>query len=96
MKVRTSTHSSLISLEIEGHVTGIVEVEEIKSIIASYNNITEIEFIFKDAFVIPSSLIGHLVKLAQRDNKRIIIKSSNADLVKLLTDLNLDQMFYIK
>ena len=75
MKIRTNIHSSLISLEIEGHVTGIIEVEEIKSIISSYNNISEIEFVFKDASVIPSSLIGYLVKLAQRDNKRIVYKS---------------------
>ena len=95
MKIDTSLHGSLLTLTIHGHITGTTEVEEIKAVLSAHKSLDKIELNLLDAFVMPSALIGHLVKLSQRDNKDISIKANNDTLVDLLNNLGLNQMFKI-
>ncbi|SFV75101.1 hypothetical protein MNB_SM-3-1190 [hydrothermal vent metagenome] len=96
MKIDTRMNAVSITLVIEGHITGINEVMQIKDIIASNAQVDSIEFIIKDAFVMPSALIGFLAKLANKDGKKIVISEAKDELKNLLKDLSLDQTFLIR
>ena len=94
MKVEPQIQTGKLVVKILDHITGVKEVNDIKSVIDSYDNIHSIELNIVDAFVMPSALIGYLVKLNGKDQKNIYIKA-NKDLKKLLIDLNLDQVFVL-
>jgi hypothetical protein len=55
----------------------------------------EVEFIIGDAFVIPSALIGLLLKLVQANHKTVTIKAKD-ELMELLKELNLQTVFNLK
>ena len=96
MKSEMHLNSTNLSIIIEGHITGIDEVMQIKEIINSNAGVNTIELVIKDAFVIPSALLGFLVKLANRDGKSIIISEAKSELKNLLDDLDLNQTFLIR
>ena len=94
----TDTHLGTTSLTIiiEGHITGMNEVMQIKDIISSNMQADTFELIIKDAYVIPSALIGFLVKLINIDGKKIIISETKDELKNLFDDLDLNQIFLIR
>jgi len=95
MKLETKTLGATLAIIIKGQITGISEVQEIKNIVESYRDTSSIELILEDAYVMPSSLIGYLVKLVNVDEKRIIINAQE-DLKELLLDLSLEKTFILK
>jgi hypothetical protein len=95
MKINTRTTAGIVSLEIEEQVTGIHEVQEIQRVISSFNQNNTVELIFKDAYVMPSSLIGYLVTLVNVNNKKVII-DVQSELRNLIVELDLDKIFTIK
>jgi len=96
MELQTRLSASSMTLTVEGHITGISEVMAIKNAISSHMHLETFELDIKDAFVIPSALIGFLVKIVNRDNKKVIINASKSELKDLLKDLGLEQTFLIR
>jgi hypothetical protein len=80
------------SVIIKGVIKTLEDVERIKRLIDNKNYI---ELVIEDSFAMPSALIGHLIKLKQKDNKQIVLKIGNDDLYELLVDLNLGKIFTI-
>ena len=93
MKTHSSFNGMALSIKIEGHITGMSEVMEIKNIVSQSQGTNAVELVIEDAFVIPSALIGYLVKLVNFDKKKVIIKAKQQELKNLIIDLNLDQIF---
>ena len=96
MKVTTDLRGSALYLNVKGHITGMNEVENIKSTITLYNNFNTVELLLEDAYVIPSSLLGYLVKLKVKENKSIVINTKEESLEELLISLELHKLFSIK
>lgn len=75
---------------IEGLVRGNSEVAEIKSVISnliSSNKVVTIQF--ENSYVIPSSLIGFLLKVIHDDKINLNVKVKQKELYELLDRLNL-------
>ncbi|SFV59658.1 hypothetical protein MNB_SM-7-515 [hydrothermal vent metagenome] len=96
MDTQTNLGTTNITIKVDGHITGIDEVMTLKNIISANMHLETFELDIKDAFVIPSALIGFLVKIVNQENKRVIINASKSELKNLLRDLNLDQIFLIR
>jgi len=95
MKINATIQSGRLILNISQHITGIIEVNEIKAQIESYNNLRDIQLNIDEAFVVPSALIEYLVKLSKVDHKNITIESSSA-VCQLFKELQLDTIFTLK
>jgi len=96
MKTDTRLGAGNVTIMIEGHITGINEVMQIKDIISSNIHARTFELVIKDAYVMPSALIGFLAKLVNVDGKQIVISDANAELKTLINDLNLNQTFLVR
>ncbi len=73
---------------IEGLVRGNSEVAEIKTTISNLTS-KSVSIIFQDSYVIPSSLIGYLLKSIHDDKIDLNIKVKQHELYELLDRLNL-------
>jgi hypothetical protein len=83
-------------LSIEGVVENVDDCNQIsKNIqnIAKKNN-NQVNIIFKDSFIIPSTLIGQILKLIQVDKITVNVQA-NSDLYTLLDRLNLLEAFNV-
>jgi hypothetical protein len=80
------------SVVVKGVIKTIDDIERIKSYI---DHKDYIDLVIEDSFAMPSALIGHLIKLKQKDNKQIVLKVGSEDLYELLTDLDLGKIFNI-
>ena len=96
MKTTSNFNGTTLNITIEGHVTGATEVMEIKNIVSAHLHATSVELNIKDAFVIPSALIGYLVKLVNGEKKRVAIQAKHEGLKNLLRDLNLHTLFEVR
>jgi hypothetical protein len=94
MQVKSSQSGNKFVLKISGHITTIGDVGEIKNHLINIDA-NEVEFIIGDAFVIPSALIGLLLKLVQANHKTVTIKAKD-ELMELLKELNLQTVFNLK
>ena len=75
---------------IEGLVRGNTEVAEIKSVISNLVSSSKIVTIqFENSYVIPSSLIGFLLKVIHDDKINLTVKVKQKELYDLLDRLNL-------
>ena len=96
MDVKVQDLGQKLLLKITGHITGAVEAGEIRSILKSHENSEAIEFHIKDALVIPSSLIGLLIKKSLVEGKKITVKVWNKELEDLFYELNLLDYIEVK
>jgi len=96
MEIHSSYSGMNLSLTLKGHITGMSEVMKIKSLVGANQGFTTLELIIEDAFVIPSALIGYLIKIINVDNKRVTIKASHNELKLLLSELKLDKVFEVR
>ena len=96
LKTIINSNNSTLVITIEGHITGVTEVMEIKNILMANPHVNVVELVIKDALVIPSALIGTLSKLANKDKKKVTIAAAKDELKSLFNDLNLDQIFLIR
>ena len=96
MQIDSNISGDNLSITIRNHITGISEVAQIKTLIDSHRNIRNIDLNIIDAYVIPSMLIGYLVKLIKKDKKSITINCSKKELKQLIKDLNLDTIITIR
>lgn len=96
MEINTSATSTTVTLTIRGHITGIGEVAEIKNILAQNDAVSTVELKLIDAFVIPSMLIGFLLKEAQVKKKAIIFISPKDELKSLINELNLSSILTLR
>ena len=76
------------NLIVEGLVRGNSEVAEIKSVISNLTS-KSISIIFQDSYVIPSSLIGFLLKSIHDDKIDLSVVVKQPELYQLLDRLNL-------
>lgn len=84
-------------LVITGNVKSIQDSEEIKKALQDIaKDHISIELILLDSISLTSSVIGFLVKLAQKDRKNILLKVADNQLYDLLQDLNLYTIFPIE
>lgn len=84
-------------LVITGNVKSIQDSEEIKRALQDIaKDHISIELILLDSISLTSSVIGFLVKLAQKDRKNILLKVADNQLYDLLQDLNLYTIFPIE
>lgn len=84
-------------LIITGNVKSIQDSEEIKRALQDIaKDHISIELILLDSISLTSSVIGFLVKLAQKDRKNILLKVADNQLYDLLQDLNLYTIFPIE
>jgi len=95
MKIHLLSNSTVATLTVEGHITGVTEVLEIKTALANLN-IEILEIIVRDAYVIPSALIGYLVKLVQKDGIKVVFRAEQDSLKTLISDLNLNAVFEVR
>ncbi len=91
MKIEHSQVGNKVIIKIYEHVTSIADVHNIKTHIHD-GTFDEIEIVLYDAFVIPSALIGLLLKIVKGDKKIVNIKATN-ELIELLKELNLQNIF---
>jgi len=96
MKTDTRLGATNLTIMIEGHITGMNEVMQIKDIISSNIQVDTFELVINDAYVIPSALIGFLAKLVNVDGKKIVISDAKDELKDLLNDLDLNQIFHVR
>lgn len=96
MTIEDKLSGNKLSLIVKGHITGISEFNELKQVIDSSSQVSTVELSFRDAYVIPSILIGYLVKIINLDKKTVIIKCSQKELKSLLTDLNLHTVMNVR
>jgi len=93
MKITHTMIGNLLTIHINEHITGMQEVGVIKTIVKANDGFDTIKLDIVDAFVIPSALIGYLMKLTNIDKKNISIIAHQKELNQLLIDLQLDQLF---
>ena len=91
MNIKSSHGGSKLVLRIYEHITTINDVNEIRSHMMS-SSFDELELVINDAFVMPSALIGLLLKEVQADKKRVYIQAKD-ELIELLKELNLQSVF---
>jgi hypothetical protein len=96
MELKNNSIAGKVVLDISGYVTGMADVAEINSAIASDSAAGEINFIFHDAVVIPSALIGTLLKLVQKDGKKVVIEAKQNGLKDLLGRLKLTTLIDVR
>lgn len=95
MKTNQNLINNNLSIIIEGHITGRLEVMQIKDIFDNNQNAKMIELVINDAYVIPSILIGILVREIEVNNRKVRLVCSQEELKTLIKDLNLDSMIEI-
>ena len=93
MKISHKLVGRLLTLSINGYITGLQEVSTVKTLIKENSECDSIKLDIIDGFVIPSALIGYLMKLINVDNKSISIIAHQEELQELFVDLQLDKSF---
>ena len=86
------------TIEITGNVKTIEDYEQIKQVIDSMvdNGIKDINFKLLDSFSLTSSVIGYLIKIINLEGVRLTTYISDKRLMKLLSSLNLVNLFNVK
>ncbi len=86
------------SIQIEGNIKGLSDLQQIKSEVESYNlsqgDAFTIEII--DSFSMPSAMIGYLLRIIEQDKIKLTLVIYDKRLTELLADLNLKEVFNIK
>lgn len=86
----------LLSIKIDGHITGITEVTKLKDIFNSNASAKIIEMQVIDAYVIPSMLIGLFLKEVNVNNRKLRLICSQKELKTLINDLNLNSVIEVR
>jgi len=80
--------------EIKGIIRTLKEVEEIKEIIK--DDSSELIIKITDSYILPSALIGFLMKQKEENNKEVTLLIKDENLFEMLMDLSLDEEFLIE
>lgn len=82
---------------IIGNIKSVNDFQSIKSTLDGVvvNN-TSVDLIIEDSISITSSVIGYLNKLILKDGIKITMSIGNDDLISLLDDLNLSNVFNVR
>jgi hypothetical protein len=85
------------TVTINGNIKSISDFQEIKSTLDKVTaKDSDITLVIEDSISITSSVIGYLNKLILKDNIKIEMQIGNEDLISLLDDLNLSEVFNVK
>lgn len=91
MKISVESASNRRVVKIEGLVRGTEEVSRIKSEFSNFSENEVVELHFIDSYIIPSSLIGFLLKVIHEDRIKLKVIIEKQELYELLRRLNLTQ-----
>ena len=90
-----TTSSNIVS--IEGNIKSISDFQEIKNALDNLKNThNEIIIELKNSISITSSVLGYFNKLVLKDGVKISLHVKDNQLISLLDDLNLIQVFNVK
>jgi hypothetical protein len=84
------------SIEIDGVIKTIEDVENIKKAIEENVKGSEVILKINDSFAMPSALIGYLIKLKALQQKNVILRIADEGLYDLMKDLNLEEEFHLQ
>jgi hypothetical protein len=84
------------SIEIDGVIKTIEDVENIKQTIENHVKGSEVILKINDSFAIPSALIGYLIKLKALQQKNVRLRIADEGLYELMKDLNLEEEFHLQ
>jgi hypothetical protein len=84
------------SIEIDGVIKTIEDVENIKKAIEENVKGSEVILKINDSFAMPSALIGYLIKLKALQQKNVILRIADEGLYELMKDLNLEEEFHLQ
>jgi len=96
MELEVHNVGSSLIINVDGHITGMMEVGEIKNVMDSNQEISLIELDLNDAIVVPSALIGLLLKKSQEENKKVVLKTHHKEIQELFHELNLQNQIEVK
>jgi anti-anti-sigma regulatory factor len=80
-------------ITIFGEVNTISNVQSVKEAIKAIKSPKSLIITFQDATIIPSSLLGSMLKIVQLDNIPIHIEYTNSEMGQMLESLNLRHIF---
>jgi hypothetical protein len=84
------------TIEINGVIKTIEDVESIKRSIEEYAKGSDVILKINDSFAMPSALIGYLIKLKSLQKKNVFLKIADSGLYELMRDLNLEEEFHLQ
>jgi hypothetical protein len=84
------------SIEIDGVIKTIEDVENIKKAIEENMKGSEVILKINDSFAMPSALIGYLIKLKALQQKNVILRIADEGLYDLMKDVNLEEDFHLQ
>ena len=99
MEISTTHQGATTKITVTGTVDTVVNAEKVRSEVntAHQNNPSgRIELYFEDSFVIPSSLIGALMKLARLDGADVNVMVRDSQLFQLLDRLKLVDLLNVQ
>ena len=96
MRLAVHDRGTSLVIDVDGHITGIGEVNEIKSVIEMNQDVPLIELDLHDALVVPSALIGLLFKKAQKEGKKVVLKAQHEEIQELIQDLDLQHHIEVR
>ncbi len=83
------------SIQIEGNIKSLNDLQEIKEAIKSYQLSKGDKFTIEimDSFAMPSAMIGYLLRIIEQDKVKLTLVINDQRLTGLLEDLNLKEVF---
>jgi len=81
--------------EVKGFINALDNLEYLKDEIKKHTKSKNLFLRIDDSFIIPSALIGYLIRLAELEQKVVTLEVPQT-LYELLEDLNLEKEFNLK
>lgn len=95
MSFKVSTSQGRLEIIIESNILNYAKVENIRDTIRN-SMAKEVILTFTNQMaVLPSSLIGTILKLIHVDNKKITINTTNDDFIEMLKAFQLDTIISV-
>ena len=96
MSYKINNLGSSLIIEIDNPIMSFLEVQDVREAIKS-SNLNSIVLNFTNSTaMIPSSLIGTLLKLVHVDGKSVVIKTISEDLVEMLRAFKIDGIIKVE
>ncbi|MGM0622622.1 MAG: hypothetical protein ACQESH_01245 [Campylobacterota bacterium] len=95
MAFEVSTQEGKLTIDISSNILNYAKVENIRDVIKQSVAKEVVLNFTNEMAVLPSSLIGTLLKLIHVDNKSITINTTNEDFIEMLKAFQLDTIITV-
>lgn len=95
MDFTVTQNDGSLEITIETNMMNYAKVESLRDTIKSSDAQTVVLNFTNQMAVLPSSLIGTLLKLIHVDSKKIIINTTNEDFIEMLKAFHLDSIITV-